>query len=71
MECSVTADEIRYGLFPSDDNGTFSGPVPDGVASVTLSFAAAAGRHARSARGRRARAATLYRARAAGQTSLP
>jgi hypothetical protein len=51
MECSVTADEIRYGLFPSDDNGTFSGPVPDGVASVTLSLAAAAGRHAGSVTG--------------------
>jgi hypothetical protein len=46
--CSETPAEIRNGTFPDDDNGTFSGVVPDGVASVTLSLPAAAGRAARS-----------------------
>lgn len=48
MSCSDTADQIRHGLFPEADNGTFTGLVPDGVASVTLSFPAAAGGSARS-----------------------
>ena len=46
--CSETIEEIRRGSLPDDDNGTFSGVVPDGVASVTLSVPAAAGRPARS-----------------------
>jgi hypothetical protein len=46
--CSETPQEIRNGTFPGDDNGTFSGIVPDGVASVTLSLPATAGRAARS-----------------------
>jgi hypothetical protein len=38
MSCSETADEIRHGLFPGDDNGVLSGLVPDGVASVKVTF---------------------------------
>ncbi len=48
VSCGATVEQIRDGLFPEDDNGTWSGLVPDGVTSVTLSFPAAAGRHARS-----------------------
>jgi hypothetical protein len=48
ISCGESVDQIRRGLFPDDDNGTSSGLVPDGVASVTLSFPAAAGRTARS-----------------------
>ena len=38
MACSDTVDAIRHGLFPDDDNGVLSGLVPDGIASVKLSF---------------------------------
>jgi len=48
MSCSETAAQIRHNLFPDDDNGVFSGLVPDGVASVTLNFPAASGHPARS-----------------------
>jgi hypothetical protein len=46
--CGMTAAQIRSGMVPDQDNGTFSGLVPDGVSSVTLRFAAAGGRPARS-----------------------
>ena len=46
--CGETSDQIRQGLFPGNDNGTVSGLVPDGVSTVTLHFAAAAGRPART-----------------------
>jgi hypothetical protein len=46
--CGMTATEIRSGMPPNQDNGTFSGLVPDGVATVTLTFAAASGRPAHS-----------------------
>jgi hypothetical protein len=45
-ECGVTTAAIRAGVAPSNDQGTFSGVVPDGVASVTLRFPAAGGRAA-------------------------
>jgi hypothetical protein len=48
FSCGETAEEIRHGLYPEQDNGTFSGLVPDGVATVMLSFPAAGGRRARS-----------------------
>jgi hypothetical protein len=48
MSCGNTVGQIQHGVFPEDDDGTFSGLVPDGVASVTLSFPAAPGRRARS-----------------------
>lgn len=38
MSCSETPEEIRHGVFPDNDNGVLSGVVPDGVASVKLSF---------------------------------
>lgn len=50
--CDMTAAEIKTGALPSDDNGVFDGVVPDGVASVTLTFPAAHGRPARSVTGR-------------------
>jgi hypothetical protein len=47
-QCADTIAAIRQGTPPGDDNGRFSGIVPDGVASVTLSFPAVAGQRARS-----------------------
>jgi hypothetical protein len=47
--CGDPIQQIRMGLPPSDDNGTFSGIVPDGVATVTVHFAATAGHPAISA----------------------
>jgi hypothetical protein len=38
FSCSHTTAEIQHGLYPDDDNGVFNGIVPDGVASVTVSF---------------------------------
>src|SRR6185437_14749925 len=38
-------------LIPSDDNGTFSAVVPDGVATVTITFRATASHAARSVTG--------------------
>ena len=35
-ECGLTLTEILHGMTPSDDNGTFNGIVPDGVATVTI-----------------------------------
>jgi hypothetical protein len=46
--CGAALPEIRHGMLPSDDNGTFVGVVPDGVASVTLRIAPGAGHVARS-----------------------
>ena len=50
--CGFPATEIKDGVPPNDDNGVFSGVVPDGVASITLTFPAARGRPARSLTGR-------------------
>jgi hypothetical protein len=47
--CGITVSQIRHGMLPDQDNGTFSGLVPDGVASVTLRFAASSGRPAHTA----------------------
>jgi hypothetical protein len=41
--CGLTAAQIERGISPVDDQGTFSGVVPDGVASVTLSFTGTSG----------------------------
>lgn len=49
--CGITAAEIKAGMSPSNDQGVFSGIVPDGVAKVTLSFPAADGRPPRSVTG--------------------
>jgi hypothetical protein len=46
--CLDTVPEIRHGVIPGDDNGTFAGIAPDGVTSVTLSFPAMAGHRGRS-----------------------
>jgi hypothetical protein len=46
--CGITAAQIKRGIAPADDQGTFSGVVPDGVASVTLSFTASSGNTART-----------------------
>lgn len=35
-ECGLGAAAIKHGIAPSDDQGIFSGVVPDGVATVTL-----------------------------------
>jgi hypothetical protein len=50
--CGFPATEIKDGVPPNDNNGVFSGVVPDGVASITLTFPAARGRPARSLTGR-------------------
>ena len=46
--CGETASQIVHGQLPSDDMGTFSGVVPDGVASVTVRLPASTGRPVRS-----------------------
>jgi hypothetical protein len=46
--CTTVASQIQAGEQPSDDNGTFSAVVPDGVASVTLRFPAVRGAGAAS-----------------------
>ncbi len=48
VDCAPVASQIQAGEQPSNDNGTFSGVVPDGVASVTLRFPAVNGLHAES-----------------------
>lgn len=51
--CGLTAAEIRdHGSGLSDDSGTVSELLPDGVATVTLRFPAARGRSAYSVTGR-------------------
>lgn len=51
--CGLAAPQIREGgSGPSDDSGTLSELVPDGVATVTFRFAAARGRPAYSITGR-------------------
>ena len=50
--CGITATAIRAGNGgDGDDNGVFTGIVPDGVASVTLSFPASNGQPAHSVTG--------------------
>ena len=39
--CGIPAAQVRSGFWPEDDNGTLLGVVPDGVASVTVTFRAA------------------------------
>jgi hypothetical protein len=46
--CGQSVAAIVHGQTPGDDNGTFNGVVPDGVASVTLRFPRAGGHPARS-----------------------
>jgi hypothetical protein len=46
--CGISAAEIRQGVPPSEGQGTLSSLVPDGVATVTLSFRATARAPARS-----------------------
>jgi hypothetical protein len=47
-DCGISAAQIRAGMPAADDNGTFSGVVPDGVAAVTLTFAASSGHAGRT-----------------------
>ncbi len=47
-DCGISATAVKRGVPVSDDQDTFSGIAPDGVASVTLSFAATRTRPARS-----------------------
>lgn len=49
-DCGTGAQEIKDGeaSVPQDDNGTYIGVVPDGVATVTLTFPASAGQPQRS-----------------------
>jgi hypothetical protein len=50
--CGTTAAQIKAGgSGPSADSGVFTGIVPDGVASVTLSFPASRGQPAHSVTG--------------------
>lgn len=42
--CGVTAAGIEHGIPPTENRGTFSSVVPDGVASVTLRYRNAGGR---------------------------
>jgi hypothetical protein len=44
--CGMTVAAIKHGMLPEEDNGTFSGLVPEGVATVQLRFAAGGGRAA-------------------------
>jgi hypothetical protein len=67
--CGITAAQIKAGAGPSDDQGVFSGVVPDGVAWVTLSFRAAAGRPPRSITGRVRGNVYAIRVGGAGQPS--
>ncbi len=50
--CGITAAQIEENEPPDDENGVFVSVVPDGVASVTLSFPAARGKPAHSLTGR-------------------
>jgi hypothetical protein len=45
-DCGLTVAAIKHGVPVSNDQGTYSGVVPDGVASVTLRVPASAGRPA-------------------------
>jgi hypothetical protein len=47
-ECGTSPEAIKQGRAGDDNNGTHSGVVPDGVATVTLIFPAAAGYPERS-----------------------
>jgi hypothetical protein len=51
-QCGISAAAIKQGVPVSDDQSTFFGLVPNGVASVTLHFAATASHPARSVTGR-------------------
>jgi hypothetical protein len=48
-QCGLTVAALRRGVSPTNAQGTFSGIVPDGVASVTVRFPATGGRPALSA----------------------
>jgi hypothetical protein len=50
--CGITAAQIEENEPPDDENGVFVSVVPDGVASVTLTFPASRGRPAHSLTGR-------------------
>lgn len=50
-ECGEPLSAIRRPIVPSDAGGSYSGVVPDGVASVTISFPATASHAARSVTG--------------------
>jgi hypothetical protein len=45
-DCGLTVAAIKHGVPVSNDQGTYSGVVPDGVATVTLRVPASAGRAA-------------------------
>lgn len=45
-DCGLPAATIKAGATPTDNNGTWVGVVPDGVASVTLRFARTRGHRA-------------------------
>jgi hypothetical protein len=62
--CGITAAQIKAGMPPQNDQGVFSAIVPDGVATVTLTFPAASGRPARSVTA--AVAGNVYAVRVAG-----
>jgi hypothetical protein len=51
-QCGISAAGIKQGVPVSDEQNTFFGLVPNGVASVTLRFAATATHPARSVTGR-------------------
>ena len=50
-DCGGNLAAIQHGGLPTDDNGTFTAIIPDGVATVTLRFAAVQGRRAVSVTG--------------------
>ena len=47
--CGITPEAIKEGQAGQDNQGTYSGVVPDGVATVTLSFPTAGGQTAHAA----------------------
>ncbi len=68
-DCGITAAEIKRGVPASYGRGTFSGIVPDGVASVTLSFRAKSGSPTRSVTG--AVTGNVYAVHVAHAPSVP
>lgn len=68
-DCGITAAEIKRGVPASYGQGTFSGIVPDGVASVTLRFRTAPGSPAHSVTG--AVRGNVYAVHLANAPSVP
>lgn len=70
-DCGEQLQAIQHGGVPGDDNGTYSGVVPDGVASVTLRFPPSTHRAASSVTGTVHNNVYVVRAAAAVPGKLP